>query len=747
MKLTPRCVVFSFARLTTAISIPAIAIAMVTSAVATAGDWTAWRGPNQNGTIEASGLIDKFNPRGGAGSNVVWKSEDAAGISTPVVMNGRLFTIVRHMVDTPIDAEKVICLDASSGDFLWQNITNVFLSDVPAERVGWSNVTADVETDSVFALSACCLLQRIDAKTGETVWSHSLSEEYGMLSTYGGRTNTPAVFENLIIISGVTTGWDETARPAHRFLAFDKFTGELVWLTSTRPLPEDTTYSTPVFANVDGKDVMIAGSGDGGLHGFEPRTGALLWSVPISRRGLNTSAVVDGKGNAYIGQGEENPVGTLMGAVVRVDVPAAMAGSNAVETWRTEELIVGKSSPLLIDGRVYVVEDSSKLHVLDAETGEEIGDGLKLGTSMRGSLIHADGKIYACTGTGIFYVLKPADDGVEVVSKVRLPKGHDVGGSPIVVGNRIYLPTTGGLFCLANEGVEAAPATLSIARQPDAPLTDTTVARLQIVPSEAIVEAGKMLPLKVWAYNAAGQPLENRPNDLQFTVTGNASVDAGGNLVTQASEKHIAAVVTVTSGDRTAVARYRIIPSLPWSFDFSDHEVPVTWIGARYRHEARDVDGKPAIVKITTIPKGTRSQTWFGPTDLAGYTVTADVQAAAGAAKMPDIGLIAQRYTLDMMGESQQLQIRTWTAQLRMAKSVPFQWNAGTWYRLKFTAAVEGDQAVLRAKAWPRDDAEPKEWMLTATDDAPNRNGSPGLFGNSTNAEIAIENVTVEPNP
>ena len=53
---------------------------------------------------------------------------------------------------------------------------------------------------------------------------------------------------------------------------------------------------------------------------------------------------------------------------------------------------------------------------------------------------------------------------------------------------------------------------------------------------------------------------------------------------------------------------------LPWKFDFSDGEVPVTWIGARYRHVVRDVDGNKVMVKVTTIPKGPRSQAILGPT-------------------------------------------------------------------------------------------------------------------------------------
>ncbi len=710
-------------------------------------DWPSWRGPHQNGVSREVGLIEEFDPMGGDGSNVLWKSEEAAGISTPIVMNGRLFTIVRDSPGTSKDAEKVICLDAVSGKVLWENVYNVFLSDVPAERVGWSHVSGDPLTDRVYALGACCLLQCIDAETGTTIWSHSLSEEFGMLSTYGGRTNTPVIFENLVIISGVTTGWDETARPAHRFLAFDKTSGDLVWLTSTRPLPEDTTYSTPIITIINGQQVMIAGSGDGEVYGIQPRTGKILWKQPLSRRGINTSVVMGENGTVYASHGEENPIGTTMGAAVRIDGSAASLESASAEVWRTEELMIGKSSPLLVGNMLYVVEDSGELHSLNAETGEEVGKPVKLGTTMRGSLVYADGKVYGCTASGIFHILKPVDDGLESIFKIRLPRGHEAGGSVIVSHGRVYLPTTGGLFCLGKQDVEPQLQPSENQPQEQGVSEDAELAQLLLIPAEAMVVTGDKLTLQVVGFNSLGQRLPSLPDDLQFEVNGNsASVDASGVVQVAASNEHSATTVLVRSGNVVGRSRLRLIPALPWKFDFSPGEVPITWIGARYRHEARKVDGEPVIVKITTIPKGTRSQTWIGPTDLHDYTVTADVKAAAGSVKLPDIGLIAQRYTLDMMGESQQLQIRTWTAQLRMARSVPFAWKADTWYTLKFHAAVENDVAVLRAKVWQRGEAEPVEWVLEATDEAANRQGSPGLFGNATNAEIQYDNVTVTSN-
>jgi hypothetical protein len=115
---------------------------------------------------------------------------------------------------------------------------------------------------------------------------------------------------------------------------------------------------------------------------------------------------------------------------------------------------------------------------------------------------------------------------------------------------------------------------------------------------------------------------------------------------------------------------------------------------------------------------------------------------------MPDAGVIAQRYTLDLMGNSQQLQIRSWTAQLdnRFAVTVPFKWDPETWYVLKFRAETDGEKAVLKGKAWKKGEPEPSEWTVTGTDEVGNLQGSPGLFGNAGEAEIYYDNITVTPN-
>ena len=234
-------------------------------------DWPNWRGPQQNRVSLETGLIDKWNPD--TGENVLWKRPEAAGISSPIVLNGKVYTQVRYKPDSHQEQEEVICLDANSGKILWENRWNVFLSDVPAERVGWCSVTGDPETGRIYAQGVNGYFVCIDGETGKTIWSRSLAEEFGMISPYGGRTPTPSIFEDLVIANHVMVGWGTSAVPAHRLLAMDKNTGEVRWFINTTPKPEDTVYSMPFYTVIDGQAQMVIGSADGNV-----------WGIPAAHR-------------------------------------------------------------------------------------------------------------------------------------------------------------------------------------------------------------------------------------------------------------------------------------------------------------------------------------------------------------------------------------------------------------------------------------------------------------------------------
>ena len=705
-------------------------------------DWYQWRGPEGNGISRDKNLPDSWSPKG---ENLLWSKEEYASRSTPITFDGKLYLVTRYKPETTEEGEQLVCLNADTGELIWEHHHNVYLSDAPAERVGWSSPVADPKTGNIYWLGLGCQFVCLNGQTGEVIWEHAMSEEYGMLSTYGGRTNFPIVFDDLVIISGVMTQWGEHAVPAHRFVGFDKRTGAAVWFNITRPRPEDTTYSTPFLTTFNGQAAMVFGGGDGFMYAMQPRTGQVIWKYACSNRGINTPPLVADDGSVYCGHREQNASDTrVLGAIFAIKGAQASGEIKEEELkWKIPGRSVEGSQPVLVDGRLYVIEDGGTLVVINAENGEIIQEK-KIGRRP-GALVYGDGKFYCSEQTGNFWVLKPTAEGVEEVARVRTKSGEEILAAPIISHGKIYVTTTKALYCIGKKGAEPTADPLPEPPQETPANEDPQVAHLQIAPVEAMLAPGQTTPYQVRGYNKNGQFL--KLVDAQFEVTGGGKIAADGKYTAPSGAQHQAVSITAKAGELTSVARARIIPGLPWSFDFNDQKVPITWIGAAYRHQPKQVDGEAVLVKVSTIPKGTRSQSWMGWTSLHDYTIQADVKSTTNAdnSRRADMGLINQRYTLDLM-DKDQLQIRSWTPrlELRFAKTVPFQWQADQWYTLKFQAENHDGQVTLRGKAWKKGEAE--QWNIEATDAVPNTHGSPGLFGNSTLAEYYIDNVQVTPN-
>lgn len=710
-------------------------------------DWYSWRGPQQNGTTVEKGLPETFKADG---ETTLWKKEEYGSRSTPIVMNGRLYIVCRHKPDTPEEAEKTVCLNAETGELIWESIHNIYMTVAPSERIGWSSVCGDPETDRVYVLGLGCLFQCLDGKTGKVVWERSLLEEFGMVSAYGGRTNFPVVFEDLVIISGVVVAWGENAVPAHRMLALDKSTGAPVWYNSTKPRPEDTTYSTPVLTVLNGQAAMVFGAADGALYAVQPRTGKVIWKYQVSPRGLNVSPlIVDGI--VYSGHGEQNESDrTVLGAVFAFDGNTSGDITEDKLLWKIPAKAVSRSCPVKIGDRIYYTDDGGAIFGVNSKTGELVGKG-KLRPNMYGSPIVSDGKLFVADNSANIQVLKHTDSGLEVVSKARLNDGGEVFGSFVASNGRLYLPTTKALYCFGNKDakVTADPLPEPLA---EPALTDKTVARIQLCPVEMIMVPGQKAKLQVRAYNAAGQYLKLL-EDAEISIEGAGSV-GDGQVFTAPTEAGtgLAVVMTAKSGELSSVARVRVIPPLPWKYDFEDKKVPAHWIGSSYRHQPIELPtGGNGLVKVSTIPKGTKSQGFIGMPKMSDYTIQGefyalDTKNKVPTTKLPDMGLVAQRYALVLNG-AQSLVINTWGSHdFRFHVKMPYEWTAKTWYVLKFRVENSNGKAIVKGKVWKKDEAEPEAWTLEGTDDMPNTIGSPGIIGDSTDAEYFIDNISVEKN-
>ncbi len=714
-------------------SICYLLITLWTAVPAIAADWPSWRGPEHNGISRETGLVESWDLE--SGENVLWDSP-IGGRATPIVIDGRVYLNCRthHNVAAGhpelIDAqEQVVCRDAATGEVIWADKFNVTQTDIPAPRVGWAPMTGDSETGNVYMHSVSGIFRCYD-RDGKILWQHSLGEEYGKISGYGGRTQAAVIDEDRIIVGFFGLNWGRNGAPPPKpaYYAFDKRTGDLLWVSTFGGRPLDTTYSNPVIAVIEGQRLLIAGAADGAIHAINSRTGSHVWTFDMSKRGLNATPVVDGH-LIYISHGEDNIDNLEFGRVQCIDGRGTgnITATNSV--WRKDGIKAGYTALMVNDGMAYVVADTGKLHAFDSKTGEELWD-YTLGTVGKGSPVMADGKMYVMEVNGNIHILKPSREKCESLSQVHLMatngKGDDeIFGTPAISDGRVFFTTRDRTICIGNENA-GKPAPVEIPPLKEAEV-GTEVALLQIHPYEAYTYGGGEQQYKVLGFDANGGLIGEVDAELSLPegVTG---VTLEGNTVTVGSDAPEQGFeITAKSGPLNSYTRLRTLPPLPWKWDFEGYtgkKVPPTWVNAFLKLSPTELDGSTVLSKSPAIS----AESWMGVPEMSGYTVQADVYMKKEKRKLPSIGLIAQRYNLIIKANTSKLSIQCWAPHLRMAKEIRFRADPDVWYTMKLTVKIEDDGAHVLGKVWKRGDEEPEEWTIEAIDPHPNTKGSPGLY-------------------
>jgi hypothetical protein len=226
-------------------------------------------------------------------------------------------------------------------------------------------------------------------------------------------------------------------------------------------------------------------------------------------------------------------------------------------------------------------------------------------------------------------------------------------------------------------------------------------------------------------------------------VNENGEYFAASDAVAQAGN------VKATVGAIAGVARFRVIPPLPWSENFDDlavKTVPAHWINAAGKYEVRQQEGNRVLAKLADNPFTKRARVFMGPTNWSNYTVEADVRAVEKRRQMGDAGVVAQRYSLILFGNHQRMELQSWQPETARTAEKPFPWKAETWYRMKLRVEPTADGKVRAVgKAWPAAETEPAEWQIERIDPIPNREGSPGIYADAP-FEVFFDNLKVTPN-
>ena len=708
---------------------------------AVANDWPSWRGHAQNGVSNDTNLPSTWSVDG---ENLIW-SDAWIGRSTPAVFDGRVCANGRTG-NGVTEKEIVACWDAENGTKLWEHSFGIANTTVPFNRVGWGNVTGDSETGFLYAMNIDGHFNVFD-RNGNIVWTWRLAENLGRASGYGGRTSTPVIDEDQVILSIIGALWgDYGGPPRHRYFSFDKQTGEVRWIATPGGNVFDmNTQSVPIVTVIDGQRLLIDGNADGHVYALQARTGKKIWEYNLSKRGINVSPIVDGT-TVYVAHSEENIDQGTMGRVVAIDATGTGDITATHEKWRVNDLAVGFASPTLSDNILYLIDNSANLLALDADRGNVLWRH-SIGNVGKSSPVWADGKLYITEVNGNVHILQPNDSGVTVLDSDELTvedgRYAEIYGSFAPAYGRLYFTAESGIYAIGNTATAFStdnvnPNILGEERPKG------EVAHLQVIPAEIILSAGETATFEVRALDANGQLLGTRA--ATWTVDGlvGATVSPSGVLSTSADTNNHGGKVVASVNGMTASAQVRLFSPLPWTENFESGRPPF-WVGGGPRLSVVDVGGQQVFRKSAS-PNGLhRHAVYLGPSDMSSYTVQADMMATEWRRRRPDLGLINSGYTLDLQGNAQRAQLQSWAAELRIDERTEFTWEADVWYTLKLRVDLENDRAIIRGKVWERNETEPSTWTVTAEDPHPIRNGSPGLIAYSP-IDIYIDNVRVVEN-
>jgi outer membrane protein assembly factor BamB len=693
------------------------------------GDWPEQRGPNRDGISQEKGLPEKWSLQG---ENLLWRVP-YGGRSAPVIVGNHLY------VQNPAgrgaeEQERVMCLDPDTGKVIWQYRFNIFQSDVPAHRVGWASPAVDPETGNVYAFSGGALMVAL-SKDGKRLWERSIGEEFGAFTTHGGRTMSPLIDGDLVIVSSPVSTWGTMANRSHRFIAMNKRNGDIVWVATPGGRPYDTAYGAPMIATIGGQRLLICGIGDGGVYAMKPQTGEKVWGIVIAKRGINTGVAVVGN-NVLISHGDENLDSTDMGMIAAID--GSQKGDIKTFKWKTEGFLGGFSSPLADGDRVYQIENGSRMVAFDITTGRQLWKQ-QLGTVQKAPPVLADGKIYVGTESGKFFIIRPHSDRAEVLSEVQMPISADsccsaekepeqiLAGAAVSHG-RVFFVSSDAVYAI---GPKKGSTLTGFAVNDVGDAGSGDPAYMQVEPTELVLKPGETVKLHARLFDDKGRFLREAA-DATWALNGLKGTVIGGSY-TVSNDPMQGGLITASVGSLKGEARARVIHPLPWTESFDEMPVgstPAGWVNATAgKFSVVDLEGQKVLQKAPDETLFSRIRMFIGPTNWSNYTFEGDVRANMKRRQMGDVGITAQRYSLVLYGNSQELKIEPWEPEVKRTVTVPFEWKQDKWYRLKLRVENMPDGKVrARGKAWPAGQPEPAEWMIEKIDPIGNKEGAPGVF-------------------
>jgi outer membrane protein assembly factor BamB len=237
-------------------SVPAGDRADIMLFVTTPGDSQEFLGPSRNGTF-----LSRLDPD--------WTTHPPEELwRRPVGAGWGSFAAVGNVAITQEqrgDMESVIAYTVDTGELLW---AHRYPGRYDAVIAGTGpRATPAIWGDTVWSMGATGVLSAVELFTGEPRWSVNVIEDQGGSLPEWGKSSSPLIHADLVIVTG---GWG-----GPNLIAYDRMTGAFRW----RADAATPDYASPQFANVAGRDQIVIFNADS-VSAHRPTTGETLWSAP-----------------------------------------------------------------------------------------------------------------------------------------------------------------------------------------------------------------------------------------------------------------------------------------------------------------------------------------------------------------------------------------------------------------------------------------------------------------------------------
>ena len=404
--------------------------------------WPQWRGPFNNGMAVGDA------PVAWAPSDVRWQMPiPGRGHSTPVIAGNHMFlttavpTGKRTAPQTTgragggADAGlehrfEVLAVDRTTGKLLWQRTAAVATPHEGYHRTYGSFASNSPVTDGtrVYAFFGSRGLYAYDLN-GTLAWKRDFGVQMRMDLAFG--EGTPLTLHDgrlLLHFDHLDTG----------FLAMlDPDSGREIWRTKRT---ERFNWAAPYVAEHDGRRQIIV-SGET-VRSYDFETGQFLWQAA----GLGENTIPQPvQHNDIVFAMSGHTIKMLM--AIRLGRTGTLTGTDSM-VWSTARGASYTPSPLLHEGRLYVVADNGMISCFDAATGKAYYQQARLPKpySFKASPVGAAGKLYLATEEGDVVVVRMGDR-LDVLATNSFDNQSFI-ASPVIVDGTIYLRSRTDLFAI-----------------------------------------------------------------------------------------------------------------------------------------------------------------------------------------------------------------------------------------------------------------------------------------------------------